>query len=149
MNFFVVVSSAAKSTPGWFSRKPSKAENNGKLKKEEEAKDEQESIAEGSSESEVDRLLTKREKSSDEDEMKTMANGERTEASDEVSAEPFLSPELPSIPHPRVSWSVGPWHEKRRAPETEDLNENGNLLEVFEQLATISQNFACFSLFCF
>lgn len=143
------MSSAAKSTPGWFSRKPSKPANNSKVKKEEEAKDEQESIAEGSSESEVDRLVTKREKSSDEDEQKQMANGERTETSDEVSAESFLSPEPPSTPHPRVSWSVGPWHEKRRPPETDDLNENGNRLEVCEQLATISQNFAYFSLFCF
>ena len=103
LNFSVVVSSAAKSTPGWFSRKPSKAENNGKVKKEEEPKDGQESIAEGSSESEVDRLVTKREKSSDEDEMKTMANGERTETSDEVSWESFLSPEPPPLPPPPES----------------------------------------------
>lgn len=83
MNVFFAFNSARKSTPGWFSREPSKPENNSKPEKEEESKNGQESMVDGSSESEMDHLVTKPEKSSDE-EKKQVTKGDETEPSDEV-----------------------------------------------------------------
>ena len=88
-----VLNSTTKSTPSWFARKPSIPAKNGKQEKEEEEdnKDGRQSNVEGSSESEVDRLVTKREKSSDEDETKQVGQkGDRTETSDEVRVHLWL-----------------------------------------------------------
>ena len=71
--------SATKSTPSWFSRKPIKPESSDKQEREEENEVGQGSIAEaGSSESEHDPLVTKGEKSSDEEEKKQVGKDDQT-----------------------------------------------------------------------
>ncbi|KAM7436009.1 PDZ domain-containing protein 8 [Porites harrisoni] len=83
--------SSRKSTAGWFSKTTSQPENAGKQKKEEDSTEGDETVSEaGSSESQRDQLDGKREKTSDEDEMKQTGKEEtkmetngKSEASDE------------------------------------------------------------------
>lgn len=82
------MNSATKSTSGWFSRQQCKPENE-EPEKQQENKDSKESsgeavpnVAEASSESEPERLVTKPDKSSDEHEMKPTGKDDQT--SDEV-----------------------------------------------------------------
>lgn len=76
---------ASKSTPTWFSRTEAKSGSNFKKEKEDQdSKDGQESIAEGSSESELDRNVKKREKCSDKDERKLLVTSDQTETSEDA-----------------------------------------------------------------
>lgn len=69
--FFCLLNSSRKSTSGWFSKTTSQPENAGKQRKEEDTTEGDETVSEaGSSESQRDQLDGKREKTSDEDEIK-------------------------------------------------------------------------------